>query len=606
VDESLRIPPGTKIYVRHLKSYNFTKAHLRAIAALKSSEDHFNNGSPVTSDLLRGRISDAKICKLSDIDEWRLSKCSSSQEQSGAQHNVPVLPDEPNARNEVPYRSNAKHGNSIALTGSDICKRINLSKFNDQQQRALGLDALTPDGVVMIQGPPGTGKSHVICHGLIPQAVARSEKVLVVCNSNVAVDSLLLKCVEGSKSLTGKMIRVGFKDKVSSEVVALGLYAEGDLRASSRDQYGNTSGSNSNTSDSGVQNQIRSSQVLFTTIHFASKEKDKNQSADASYWNFDTLILDEAAQIEDSKLFIVLARCPSLKKIVLVCDPKQIQPYVPEYIRRQDSGSSTMERLMDSHFKKPDETIAPYIMLQQQFRMAPSLRQLVSSLYYQGRLHDSDRVLNNGPDKEKVKLKPLLVINVTGTSNHFNRLHRSYENRAEAEVVKVVYDFLLGSTFEGVLPDGISLTPKDVCILTPFNRHKDRLRMTVCNLEEDDIDRYSGQVFRDNMAIEEGRRNLRLCWVRKTTSTKTSRRESRTSTLWTSSKAASGKRSSSRRASTRTRSARPIRILSTWRVRGRNTSWSSWGTFPKASHPTKIGRTFETKRSCTGRTCNTA
>jgi KaiC/GvpD/RAD55 family RecA-like ATPase len=44
----------------------------------------------------------------------------------------------------------------------------------------------------MIKGAPGTGKSHMIFHGILPQAVARNEKVLLVCNSNVAVDALML------------------------------------------------------------------------------------------------------------------------------------------------------------------------------------------------------------------------------------------------------------------------------------------------------------------------------------------------------------------------------------------------------------------------------
>jgi hypothetical protein len=98
---------------------------------------------------------------------------------------------------------------------------------------------------------------------------------------------------------------------VSDEIVNLGLYAEGDMRPELADSYGNLPGSNSNTNDYNVQSQIRSKHIIFTTIHFAFKEKGGIDNT--SYWNFDALVLDEAAQIEDYKLFMVLARCPSLK-----------------------------------------------------------------------------------------------------------------------------------------------------------------------------------------------------------------------------------------------------------------------------------------------------
>ena len=73
---------------------------------------------------------------------------------------------------------------------------IDLKAFNQQQQRALALEALTDIGTVLIQGPPGPGMSHILCHGILPQVVACGGKVLVLCNSNVAVDDFMLKCFQ--------------------------------------------------------------------------------------------------------------------------------------------------------------------------------------------------------------------------------------------------------------------------------------------------------------------------------------------------------------------------------------------------------------------------
>jgi hypothetical protein len=365
-----------------------------------------------------------------------------------------------------------------------------LSKFNKKQQQGLALEELTKKGVVLIQGPPGTGKSHIVCHGIVPQAVSRNEKVLVVCNANIAVDALLLKCAE-IQSLKGKLLRCGFKANVSDEVVERGFYAEGNSFSAALDHYGNLPGSNSNAGDAGVQSQIRLKQVLFTTIHYASKEKTK--SGCQSYWAFDTLVLDEAAQLEDSKLFIVLARCPSLKKIILVGDPKQIQPYVSDSLRQQGHGKSTMERLMDSTTRVHDDD-APYIMLEKQFRMAPPLRAVVSELFYDGRLEDGACVQTRGP-VSSVSLKPVLVVNVTGSKERYSRLCHSYENESEAAVVKEIYDFIFSSDFNNgkVLPERVG--KKDVCILTPFNSHKDRLRSMICGVDEEDANAYSGHIY---------------------------------------------------------------------------------------------------------------
>jgi hypothetical protein len=80
---------------------------------------------------------------------------------------------------------------------------------------------------LMIQGPPGTGKSHIVCHDFLPQTVARNEKILVLCNSNVAVDALLLKAA-AIPSLKSRILRCGFKENVSDAVVNMGVYAEGN------------------------------------------------------------------------------------------------------------------------------------------------------------------------------------------------------------------------------------------------------------------------------------------------------------------------------------------------------------------------------------------
>jgi hypothetical protein len=149
-----------------------------------------------------------------------------------------------------------------------------------------------------------------------------------------------------------------------------------------------------------------------------------------------------------------------------------------------------MERQMNVPARGKDP--APYVLLQQQFRTAPLLRALVSDLFYDGRLEDGPGVEARGPISS-VALTPLLVVNVIGADMNFSRLHQSYENQAEARVVRNIYEFLLSSDFDGVLPD--SVTKKDICILSPFNRHKDRLRIEICGVDEETANISIGNLF---------------------------------------------------------------------------------------------------------------
>uniref|UniRef100_A0A0G4FU31 Helicase ATP-binding domain-containing protein n=1 Tax=Chromera velia CCMP2878 TaxID=1169474 RepID=A0A0G4FU31_9ALVE len=404
--------------------------------------------------------------------------------------------------------------------------------FNKQQRRALAL--AKHSNIALIQGPPGTGKSHVITHGMLPQAVLeRGERVLVVCNTNRAVDALILKTVRAKPEMRQMILRCGFEDHVHSEVKALEVYAQ---NSNTLDALGG--GGSTDTSDGGVQGQIRSKKLCFTTIHFASKEKEGG-GGPSGYWSFDTLVIDEAAQIEDCKLFIVL-RCPSLKKIILVGDPQQLQPYVPDEVREKGFGISSMERLMklgiqsESHRQAqqaPSSSSSsssqsggrggglapirvPFVMLEEQWRMPPLLRALVSRLYYGNRLSDSEGVRAHGPSRRgeepsssssssssssasaqagvaPFRWKPLVVLHFPHGRCDFSPLQRSFSNELEANLVKQVYDFVIAHLADHVGAEDLSgREEEETCVLTPYNRHKDLLRMKIADIPEENLEDY--------------------------------------------------------------------------------------------------------------------
>ena len=116
-DRLSEMTAGTTIYARPLVNCNMWKAHICAISALKETEAMLRN-SCVVNQLLRGSIGTHDMKNIGDLDTWiRGSK-----------------------------------------RGKKVGSELDLDVFNEQQQRALALNALTLSGLVAIQGPPGTGE----------------------------------------------------------------------------------------------------------------------------------------------------------------------------------------------------------------------------------------------------------------------------------------------------------------------------------------------------------------------------------------------------------------------------------------------------------------
>ncbi|CAE7377344.1 MOV10 [Symbiodinium sp. CCMP2456] len=341
--------------------------------------------------------------------------------------------------------------------------------FNPQQCRALALEALTEAGPVVVQGPPGTGKSHLIACGLLPQIIRRGGRILVLCNSNVAVDSIGERVLSNPASAPGshyasakfRCLRVGFEKKVSQKVLLAKWFRK----------------------ENGFHDELRSGQksVVFTTLHNASVKHEEFQAE-----NFDVLILDEAGQVEDMKLFILVQKLPSLKKVILVGDHKQLQPYVSDGVREQGYGRSTMERLISCELTpapgKDSSALGhpvDYIMLEEQHRMPPTVRNIVSQLFYGSKLRDGPNILMKYCQPGKTAKPTVVAFDLSFGATEFNPFQRSLENSDEAAITKMIYDRLLKAP-------GTAYTTRDICVLSPYNRHKNRLRTVIAGIPEAD------------------------------------------------------------------------------------------------------------------------
>lgn len=350
----------------------------------------------------------------------------------------------------------------------DLCQRLDCwvaanpyvpTMFNRQQCRALALEALTAAGPVVVQGPPGTGKSHLIAHALLPQIIQRGGRALVLCNSNAALDSIAEKVLDsgefisngGYVSAESRCLRVGFEKRVSKKVLQAGWFRQDN------DITEVSSGRKS---------------VVFTTLYNSIAKNYEFAKA-----NFDTLIIDEAGQVEDWKLFIVLQTITSLKKVILVGDHKQLQPYVSDGVRVKGYGRSTMERLVAGNDRAGNAGI-DFIMLEEQHRMPPSVRNIVSRVFYNNKLKDGPNILAKSRRSRATSAKAIVAFDLSFGGTKFKPLERSLENLDEATISKLIYDHLLqASSF---------YTVRDICVLSPYNRHKNRLRTMLAGIPETD------------------------------------------------------------------------------------------------------------------------
>ncbi len=306
--------------------------------------------------------------------------------------------------------------------------------FNDEQKEAMTLEAAVERGIVCVQGPPGTGKSHLALYGIIAQAVARGDRVLVCCNANKAVDQLIEKLTRSNLETTA-VARVGHKESMSAE--AQGFFVEQPCDAH---------------------------RVVFSTLYHVGKQEQP-------WVAFDVVVVDEAAAVSEDRTLVVLGAARGVKKLVLVGDQNQLQPYVSDSLRRRGFGISLMERFIVANAGREGVS---HVMLREQHRMPPTLSALCSDLFYGGQLRDSPSVL---AERESLLASPLVVVDLGFGSMEFDPVERSFHNDAEADAVKRVYD--------GLLRRGIGFAA--VRVVTPFRAQTDELKTRITGKGKDDL-----------------------------------------------------------------------------------------------------------------------
>lgn len=190
-------------------------------------------------------------------------------------------------------------------------------------------------------------------------------------------------------------------------------------------------------------------EVVFTTVSSSGRKLFSRLTH-----GFDMVVIDEAAQASEVAVLPPLAL--GAARCVLVGDPQQL----PATVISKAAGTLLYSR---SLFERFQQAGCPTMLLSVQYRMHPQIRDFPSRYFYQGRLTDSESVVNR-PDELYYKdtlLRPYVFYDIT----HGRESHRggsvSYQNIHEAQFCLRLYEHLqktLRSLGIGKLSIGI-ITP---------------------------------------------------------------------------------------------------------------------------------------------------
>ena len=317
------------------------------------------------------------------------------------------------------------------------------------------------DETLAIQGPPGTGKTTFTAE-LISKLIEKGLRVAISSNGHKAINNILLKVENFCKlnSIKGNL----YKRSSSSSIRDDELY------------FMNTSINASTTYRQDID-------VLGATVFSLSKQDYFGQP-------FDYLIIDESGQVSSANL-LYMSQCA--KNILLVGDQQQLsQPKKASH--PGDSGLSCLEYFMNG------EDIVPTdkgFFLPKSWRMPPDLTNVVSRMFYEGRLEPE---IANSFNK-------VFWSGKTSGLEFFPVKHKSQNSSFSIEEAEYIYHLLkkiIGSEYQFISNSTKSknqdmnlekkvISPEDILVTTPYNAQKNLLQKELKGLADvGTVDKFQG------------------------------------------------------------------------------------------------------------------
>ena len=362
------------------------------------------------------------------------------------------------------------------------------SMLRPAQRAAFGLVSYSSS---YLWGPPGTGKTTALA-AVVAEFLGQNpdSRVLLLSTTNFAVDEVTVRVdmeleqTQWGLPLRRTIQRFGPRFNPRKFLGRTHLIAD---RAGLTIEDGSTPESNADSSPVEFADIARSDEFEKTSGHAEVAKKPSLESARLvamtlagaiasmdklrALRKFDLLVFDEASQIG---LANVLAMMPLAHIRLFAGDPIQLSPIA----RAARNSPSVANWLARSPFAfKPD--IGPALcQLVEQSRMPPLNCEIVSEIFYGGRLRVADNALVNNPDWLSHKKKWFGPI--PANANVF--IHpiqaatknpaKKYERRESALAILSLLNCSLTPTFDNIPRKG----HERVLVLTPFRDQQHHLR----------------------------------------------------------------------------------------------------------------------------------
>jgi uncharacterized protein len=312
------------------------------------------------------------------------------------------------------------------------------------KKMALALDY----SVLPVQGPPGAGKSYSASK-MVLELVKSGKKVGITALSHKVISNLLQKISEDSKNENLEINIVQILSKKPTEL------PEWTILTKIGEQTKTTA------------------QVIAGTSFFWCKEDMEN--------TVDYLVVDEAGQLS---LIDTLASSMAAKNLILMGDPQQLKQPI-KGTHPEGTEVSALEHILGDN-----ETITEDrgILLDVSYRMHPSICNLDSELFYEGKLRpekDNECIDIHGSIISQPGLYHVLT-------NHLGNINRS-EDEAKI-VINLVEKLCDGKSFwTNKKGEQNTINQSDIKIITPYNSQVALLKNLLPDMEIGTVDKFQGQ-----------------------------------------------------------------------------------------------------------------
>jgi len=352
-------------------------------------------------------------------------------------------------------------------------------------QKEIVKKALNEKVLFLIQGPPGTGKTTVIKEIIYQtKKLNLAKNILIISQQNVAVDNVLAGIKR--ENIEKSILRIASNEGKVYEVLRNSIIEQ------KFKEYKEELKSNLDTGSYKIQGYKRYWYSLikdkdfkeiddFVKEYFIKNHKAigatcvglANERIGITQSEFDLVIIDEAGRATLGELMIPVLKA---KKVILIGDHKQLPPSTDRKLiekMEKDDGfnENDIKILQKSYFEELYEKLdsSSKAMLTEQFRMPNSIGNLISELFYEGKL-------KNGRDKEIKN-----ALNWIDVKGYEEKQGTSKFNKKEAYIIKKMIE---------------KFKDKQIAVITPYGAQKRVLRKVIGkikNVKIDTIDSFQGE-----------------------------------------------------------------------------------------------------------------